>query len=152
MPRVRRARGVLSLVGLLVLLVAIVCVVRATRLEPYRVDAQPADADIARAPITAERFTTALTFPTISTQDSAAFDPALTTLSLTISSDEPALSSFNPSGGVDAALIPTFFNINTDGVRHVLPSSASVRIAFQATGEAFDGSPDELHAVPMVPG
>src|SRR5688572_24983906 len=46
------------------------------RLEPYRVDGQPADADIENASITAERFTTALTFPTISTQDSATFDPA----------------------------------------------------------------------------
>lgn len=56
-------------------LVAVVCVVRATRLKPYRVDAQPADADIANAVINVDRFTTALTFPTISTQDSATFDP-----------------------------------------------------------------------------
>ncbi|HEX6944476.1 MAG TPA: M20 family peptidase [Gemmatimonadaceae bacterium] len=72
----RRVRGVLALVGTLVALAAVVCVVRATRLEPYRVDAPPADVDIENATITAERFMTALSFPTISTQDSATFDPA----------------------------------------------------------------------------
>ena len=52
------------------------CVGRAGTLKPYRVDAPPADADIASATITVERFATAISFPTISTQDSAAFDPA----------------------------------------------------------------------------
>lgn len=64
------------MVGAALLLFIVVCVVRATRLEPYRIDAPPADPDIAGAAITTERFSTALTFPTISTQDSATFDPA----------------------------------------------------------------------------
>jgi carboxypeptidase PM20D1 len=69
-------RRVAAVAGAAVLLFVVVCVVRATRLEPYHVEASPTDPDIANAPITTERFTTALTFPTISTQDSATFDPA----------------------------------------------------------------------------
>ena len=64
------------MVGAALLLFIVVCVVRASRLEPYRVASAPIDPDIAGAAITTERFTTDLTFPTISTQDSASFDPA----------------------------------------------------------------------------
>ena len=71
-----RFRRIAATVGAALLLFVVVCVVRATRLEPYRVDAPPVDADVASAQFTTERFTTALTFPTISTQDSATFDPA----------------------------------------------------------------------------
>jgi carboxypeptidase PM20D1 len=53
-----------------------VCVARAARLEPYRVEAPPADSAVATAAITTDRFTAALQFPTISTEDSAHFDPA----------------------------------------------------------------------------
>ena len=69
-PRIAAAAGAA------LLLLVVVCVVRAAQLEPYRVDAPPVDPDIANAAMTAERFSTALTFPTISTQDSATFDPA----------------------------------------------------------------------------
>jgi carboxypeptidase PM20D1 len=71
-----RLRRIAAIAGAALLLFVVICVVRATRLEPYRVDAPPVDPDIAGAAITTERFRTALTFPTISTQDSAAFDPA----------------------------------------------------------------------------
>ena len=69
-------RRIAAIVSAALLLFIVVCVVRASGLEPYRVDAPPLDSDIASAAITTERFTTALTFPTISTQDSASFDPA----------------------------------------------------------------------------
>jgi carboxypeptidase PM20D1 len=69
-------RRIAAIVGAALVLFVVVCVVRAMQLEPYRVDAPPVDPDIASAAITTERFTTALTFPTISTQDSATFDPA----------------------------------------------------------------------------
>ena len=69
-------RRIAAIAGTLLLLFVVVCVVRTTRLEPYRIDAPPVDPDIATAAITTERFTTAITFPTISTQDSASFDPA----------------------------------------------------------------------------
>ena len=71
-----RVRRVAAIAGAALLLFVVICVMRAMRLEPYRVDAPPADADVAGASFTTERFTTALTFPTISTQDSATFDPA----------------------------------------------------------------------------
>lgn len=71
-----KLRRIAAAVGAAVALFITVCVVRALRLEPYRVQSSPADSSIANAPITVERFTTALTFPTISTQDSATFDPA----------------------------------------------------------------------------
>jgi carboxypeptidase PM20D1 len=69
-------RRIAALLGVVLLVFVVICVGRAGTLKPYRVDAQPADADIANAAITVERFSTAITFPTISTQDSAAFDPA----------------------------------------------------------------------------
>jgi carboxypeptidase PM20D1 len=69
-------RRIAAAAGFLILLVLAICLTRTARLEPYRVDASRADQDIANAAITVERFTTALTFPTISTQDSATFDPA----------------------------------------------------------------------------
>ena len=69
-------RRIAAAAGILVLLLLGICLTRAARLEPYRVDGPPADPDIASAVITVERFTTALTFPTVSTQDSASFDPA----------------------------------------------------------------------------
>jgi carboxypeptidase PM20D1 len=70
------ARQIAALLGVALLVFVVICVGRAVTLKPYRVDAPPADADVASAAITAERFSTALTFPTISTQDSATFDPA----------------------------------------------------------------------------
>ena len=45
-------------------------------MTPYRVEAAPPDSSVANAPITTDRFRAALRFPTISTQDSASFDPA----------------------------------------------------------------------------
>ena len=69
-------RRVLALVVALVALVAVVCLVRAIRLKPYSVDAPAADSAIANAAITTDRFQAALRFPTVSTQDSARFDPA----------------------------------------------------------------------------
>jgi carboxypeptidase PM20D1 len=71
-----RVRRIAAIAGAALLLFVVICVMRAMRLEPYRVDAPPVDADVAGASFTTERFTTALTFPTISTQDSATFDPA----------------------------------------------------------------------------
>jgi carboxypeptidase PM20D1 len=69
-------KRIAAIVGALVLLFIIVCVVRATQLKPYHVQVPPVDPDIASAAITTERFTTAITFPTVSTQDSDTFDPA----------------------------------------------------------------------------
>ena len=57
-------------------LFAAVCAFRASRLEPYHADAAPVDPSVANANITTDRFRAALRFPTISTQDSATFDPA----------------------------------------------------------------------------
>jgi carboxypeptidase PM20D1 len=69
-------RRVLAALGALVALLVIVCVARAARLKPYRIDAPPADSAVANAPVTTDRLQAALRFPTISTQDSARFDPA----------------------------------------------------------------------------
>ncbi|HZI30681.1 MAG TPA: M20 family peptidase [Gemmatimonadaceae bacterium] len=71
-----KIRRVAAIAGTAFLLFVVVCVVRTLSLEPYRVNAPATDRDIANAAINVERFTTALTFPTISTQDSATFDPA----------------------------------------------------------------------------
>lgn len=71
-----KRRHIVAAIGAAVAVFAIVCVVRAARLEPYHVEAPPADSAIASAAITVDRFTAALRFPTISTQDSAQFDPA----------------------------------------------------------------------------
>jgi carboxypeptidase PM20D1 len=71
-----RARRIAAAVGAAVLVFGIICVARALNLEPYHVEAPPADPDVASAPITVDRFITALTFPTISMQDSETFDPA----------------------------------------------------------------------------
>lgn len=71
-----KIRRVAAIAGTALLLFVVVCVVRTLSLEPYRVNAPATDRDIANAAINVERFTTALTFPTISTQDSATFDPA----------------------------------------------------------------------------
>jgi carboxypeptidase PM20D1 len=62
--------GVLALA----LVLAVVCVARAARLRPYQVAAAAPDSALAQAPITVERFTAALRFPTISPDDRAAFD------------------------------------------------------------------------------
>lgn len=70
-----RVRRIAAVVGAAVALFAVVCVVRATRLEPYRIAAPPADSSIIAAPITIDRFRAALRFATVSTQDSASFDP-----------------------------------------------------------------------------
>ena len=69
----RRIVGIV--VAVLAILVA-VCVVRTARMTPYRIEAAAPDSSILNAAITADRFTAALRFPTISTQDSAQFDPA----------------------------------------------------------------------------
>jgi carboxypeptidase PM20D1 len=71
-----RIRRIAAGAGAAVALFAVVCVVRATRLEPYRIETPPPDSSIARAAITVDRFRAALRFPTVSTQDSAQFDPA----------------------------------------------------------------------------
>lgn len=64
------------MLGAGVALFAAVCAVRALRLERHHVEAAPVDPAIANAPITTDRFRAALRFPTISTQDSASFNPA----------------------------------------------------------------------------
>jgi carboxypeptidase PM20D1 len=70
-----RIRRIAAVAGAVVALFVVVCVVRATRLEPYRIATPPADSSISAAPITIDRFRAALRFPTVSTQDSASFDP-----------------------------------------------------------------------------
>ena len=71
-----RGRRIAAGVGAAVALFAVVCVVRALRLEPYRIEAPTPDSSVANAAINTDRFTAALRFPTISTQDSATFAPA----------------------------------------------------------------------------
>ena len=71
-----RIRQFVVLVSAALVVFAAVCVVRASRMEPYRVDVTPADSAIANAAFNTDRFTAALRFPTISTQDSSSFDPA----------------------------------------------------------------------------
>jgi carboxypeptidase PM20D1 len=71
-----RIRRIAAVLGAAVALLAVICVVRAARLEPYRIETPPADSTIAEAAITVDRFLAALRFPTVSTQDSAQFDPA----------------------------------------------------------------------------
>ena len=69
----RRIVGVF--VAVLAIIVA-VCVLRTARMTPYRVEASAPDSTIVNAVINTDRFAAALRFPTISTQDSAQFDPA----------------------------------------------------------------------------
>jgi carboxypeptidase PM20D1 len=69
-------RRIAAVAGAAIVVFVVVCMVRASRLEPYRVAPAAVDPDIAGAAFTTERFTTALTFPTISTQDTTSFDPA----------------------------------------------------------------------------
>jgi hypothetical protein len=85
---------------------------------------------------------------------SASYDASATpsTLSVTVSSAGPALTSFTAGGGVGVALKPTFFRIKTNAVLDVLPNSASVAISFQATVATAAGVPDEAQAVPFTPG
>jgi len=71
-----RVRRIAAVLGAAVALFAVICVVRAARLEPYRIETAPADSSIAGAPFTVDRLRAALRFPTVSTQDSAQFDPA----------------------------------------------------------------------------
>jgi len=71
-----RFRRIAAVLGAAVALFAVICVVRAARLEPYRIETAPADSSIAGAPFTVDRLRAALRFPTVSTQDSAQFDPA----------------------------------------------------------------------------
>ena len=61
---------------LLTAILLVVCVVRTARMTPYRVEASAPDSSVVNADINTDRFTAALRFPTISTQDSAQFDPA----------------------------------------------------------------------------
>jgi carboxypeptidase PM20D1 len=71
-----RVRRIAAVLGVALALFAVICVVRAARLEPYRLDTLPADSSIAEAQFTVDRFRAALRFPTVSTQDSPQFDPA----------------------------------------------------------------------------
>lgn len=66
---------------LLALLAAVVVIAgvalwRTSRLTPYTVEAPPMDGDLEAATITTERLQAALRFPTVSTEDTAAFDGA----------------------------------------------------------------------------
>ncbi|MEP7344972.1 MAG: M20/M25/M40 family metallo-hydrolase, partial [Gemmatimonadaceae bacterium] len=58
----------------LVVLVAVMAF-RATQLRPHRTEAGALDPEIAAAAVSADRFAASLRFPTISTQDSAQFNP-----------------------------------------------------------------------------
>ena len=69
-------RRIVGVVGAILAIFAVVCMVRTARMTPYRVEAPAPDSTIVNADINTDRFTAALRFPTISTQDSAQFDPA----------------------------------------------------------------------------
>lgn len=69
-------RRLLTVLGLALGALFAVCAIRAGRMQPYSVGATPADAAIASASFTTDRFSAALRFATISTQERAAFDSA----------------------------------------------------------------------------
>ena len=77
------------------------------------------------------------------------YDANASTLELAVDPNGPTLASFAPPGGAQAALIPSFFRVSTDGTLDFLASSASVRIGFQATTAGPNGLPDESQAVPL---
>jgi carboxypeptidase PM20D1 len=56
--------------------VAAVCVFRATRLEPYSASHSPPDSVISAAQVPVEPFAAAVRYPTISSDDATAFNPA----------------------------------------------------------------------------
>lgn len=67
-------------------------------------------------------------------------------LTVTVSSERGLLSDFNPGGssGVTAfQLQPRFFQVVTNGINDSLPTSAFVRIRFQAATDNGAGAPDE---------
>jgi len=74
------------------------------------------------------------------------------TLALTVSNDDPQLTSFSAPGGVAAEVIPTFFKVTTSGVKDSLPPSAGVFLKFQAAPATSGGLPNAAAAVPPVPG
>jgi hypothetical protein len=76
---------------------------------------------------------------------SATYDPDTERFSLTVDeTGQPLLGLLNS----DFELRPRFFRVRTSGIIDQLPSSATVKIEFQATEETLTGAPDETAGVP----
>jgi hypothetical protein len=75
---------------------------------------------------------------------SATWNPAAHTLSLTVSSTGPLLTSFNPGAGASSqlTLLKRYFRIVTSGTADALPNSAAVRIKFEGASANVDGTPN----------
>ena len=73
-------------------------------------------------------------------------DAAAGELRFSVDAAGPSLTSFQPAGGVQAAVHPAWFRVATNGVVDALPDSTSVRIQLQATEADASGQPDESAA------
>lgn len=69
-------------------------------------------------------------------------------LRVTVTNERGRLDEFNPEHQVSMSLMQRFFRVETNGLRDVLPSTAFVRILFQAAADNGAGAPDELN--PLV--
>jgi len=67
-------------------------------------------------------------------------------LLVTVTTERGPLTDFNPGSGTLALrLMPRFFQVVTNDLPAFLPSTAEVRVLFQATGDNGAGAPDEDH-------
>ena len=67
-------------------------------------------------------------------------------LSVTVTSERGPLSDFNANGTLGTTgmqLIPRFFLVRTEGLDNSMPTTAFVRLQFQAAGATSLGTPDE---------
>ena len=69
-------------------------------------------------------------------------------LRLTVTSERGPLTNFNQGGSVACHLMPRFFQVVTNGLANLLPTTAFVRVQFQAAIDNGAGDPDEQN--PLV--
>jgi hypothetical protein len=69
-------------------------------------------------------------------------------LRVTVTSERGPLSAFNPGAATSLALVPRFFRVVTNGLPGNLPTTAFVRVQFQAAADNGIGAPDEAN--PLV--
>ena len=69
-------------------------------------------------------------------------------LRVTITSERGRLDAFNPGGATSLRLMPRFFQVVTSGLPDFLPTTAFVRVQFQAAADNGIGEPDEQN--PLV--
>jgi hypothetical protein len=69
-------------------------------------------------------------------------------LRVTVTTERGRLTDFNPGGTIGLGLMPRFFKVVTRGLDNALPTTAFVKIRFQAAADNGAGQPDEAN--PLV--